>query len=101
MKISKTLAYAIPALVISMWSSTAFPQAAASTTGPSNNLDEVIVTGVRLSVKTALDAKKNADQLEDSVVAEDIGKLPDNNVIEALQHVTGVQISHNAAEATQ
>ena len=28
---------------------------------------------------------------------ENIGKLPDNNVIEALQHVTGVQISRNAA----
>jgi iron complex outermembrane recepter protein len=101
MKIRSALAYAIPALVISMWSSNAFPQAAASTANQSNNLDEVIVTGVRLSIKTALDAKKNADQLEDSIVAEDIGKLPDNNVIEALQHVTGIQISRNAAEATQ
>ena len=45
--------------------------------------------------------KKNADQVQDSIVAEDIGKLPDNNVIEALQHVTGVQISRNAAEANQ
>jgi outer membrane receptor for ferrienterochelin and colicin len=57
--------------------------------------------GDRASVKSALDAKKNADQIQDSIVAEDIGKLPDNNVIEALQHVSGVQISRNAAEATQ
>ncbi len=59
------------------------------------------MTGVRMSVKSALDEKKNADQVQDSIVAEDIGKLPDNNVIEALQHVTGIQISRNAAEANQ
>ena len=64
-------------------------------------LDTVIITGVRQSVKSALDTKKNSDQIQDSIVSEDIGKLPDNNVIEALQHVTGVQISRNAAEANQ
>jgi TonB-dependent receptor len=64
-------------------------------------LNEIVVTGIRLSVKSALDQKKNSDQLKDSIVAEDIGKLPDNNVIEALQHVTGVQISRNAAETNQ
>lgn len=65
------------------------------------NMETVVVTGVRQAVKSALDTKKNADQVQDSIVAEDIGKLPDNNVIEALQHVTGVQISRNAAEANQ
>jgi iron complex outermembrane receptor protein len=68
---------------------------------PDDALNEIVVTGVRASVKSALDDKKNSDQVRDSIVAEDIGKLPDNNVIEALQHVTGVQISRNAAEATQ
>ncbi len=67
----------------------------------SDDLNTIVVTGVRASVKSSLDIKKNADQLQDSIVAEDIGKLPDNNVIEALQHVTGVQVSRNAAEATQ
>lgn len=75
--------------------------AAGGGTKPDDSLTEVVVTGVRASVKSALDDKKNSDQLRDSIVAEDIGKLPDNNVIEALQHVTGVQISRNAAEATQ
>jgi TonB-dependent receptor len=101
MKIRNTFACIIPALVISMWSSAAFPQAADSSVDQSNKIAEVIVTAVRLSVKSALDEKKNADQVQDSIVAEDIGKLPDNNVIEALQHVTGLQISRNAAEATQ
>jgi TonB-dependent receptor len=64
-------------------------------------VETVIVTGVRASVQSAQDVKKNAPQMVDSIVAEDIGKLPDNNVIEALQHVTGVQVSRNAAEANQ
>jgi iron complex outermembrane recepter protein len=70
-------------------------------TDQSSSLETVIVTGVRASVQSALDQKKNSDQLLESIVAEDIGKLPDNNVIEALQHVTGIQISRNAAEANQ
>ena len=69
-------------------------------TDQSSGLDTVIVTGVRASVQSALDEKKNSDQLLESIVAEDIGKLPDNNVIEALQHVTGIQISRNAAETS-
>jgi TonB-dependent receptor len=70
---------------------------------PANDQDkgEVVVTGVRASLKSALAIKKNSNRISDSVVAEDIGKLPDNNVIEALQHVTGVQVSRNAAEANQ
>src|ERR1700733_10082677 len=77
-------------------------QTTASANPKSNDeLTEVIVTGVRASVVSALNDKKDADQLRDSIVAEDIGKLPDNNVIEALQHVTGVQISRDSAEPNQ
>ena len=81
--------------------SVAAQSAASATTKSNDELTEVVVTGVRASVVSALNDKKDSDQLRDSIVAEDIGKLPDNNVIEALQHVTGVQISRNAAEATQ
>jgi iron complex outermembrane recepter protein len=101
MKIRNTLLCALSALAFPMLSGPAFSQAAAPTTDQSDELQTIVVTGVRLSVKTALEEKKNADQIRDSIVAEDIGKLPDNNVIEALQHVTGVQISRNAAEADQ
>src|SRR5437868_494089 len=66
-----------------------------------SGIETVVVTGVRASVKSALDNKKKSDQIVDSIVAEDIGKLPDNNVIEALQHVTGIQISRNTAETIQ
>lgn len=54
--------------------------------------NHIVVTGVRGSVVAATNNKKNSKQMVDSVVAEDAGKLPDNNVPEALARVTGVQI---------
>jgi iron complex outermembrane receptor protein len=61
-------------------------------------VEEVVVTGVRASVSSAQQLRRNASQLVDSIVAEDIGKLPDNNVVEALQHVSGVSIIRNSVE---
>lgn len=58
----------------------------------------VIVKGIRGSIKTAADRKRKSKQIVDSVDAEDVGKLPDNNVVEALAHVTGVQITRARGE---
>lgn len=60
-------------------------------------LEEVVVTGVRASLEKAIDIKRNKFQIVDSIVAEDIGKFPDNNVVEALQRVTGVQVTDRGA----
>ena len=54
--------------------------------------DQILVVGIRGSVDSANEKKRNAKQIVDSVVSEDVGKLPDNNVPEALSRVTGVQI---------
>ena len=59
---------------------------------------QVVVTGMRASLSKAQDLKRNADQVVDSIVADDIGKLPDSNVAEALQRITGVQISRSRGE---
>ncbi len=61
---------------------------------------DIVVVGLRESQKRAVDRKRKAKQVVDSVVAEDAGKLPDNNVIEALARVTGVQISRSRGEGT-
>jgi TonB-dependent receptor len=53
----------------------------------------VVVRGVRASLTKSLANKRKASQVVESVVAEDIGKLPDNNIVEALQRVTGVQVT--------
>jgi hypothetical protein len=67
---------------------------AAAQTPPTDEVDTVVVTGVRQSLTQGLENKREAIQVIESVVAEDIGKLPDNNVIEALQRVTGVQVTN-------
>ncbi|WP_426170467.1 TonB-dependent receptor [Pseudoduganella sp. R-34] len=56
----------------------------------------VIVTGVKASMIKSLAIKRTSDQVLESVVAEDIGKLPDNNVVEALQRVTGIQVTNRS-----
>ena len=63
-------------------------------------LDTVQVTGTRSSVTKAQLVKQNAEQIVDSIVAEDIGKLPDNNVAEALQRISGIQIARSYGEGS-
>lgn len=55
-------------------------------------VEEVVVTGIRQSLQAAADIKRNESRIVDAIVAEDIGKLPDNNIAEALQRITGVSI---------
>jgi len=56
-------------------------------------VEEVYVTGLRSSIMSAQNIKRNADNILDSIVAEDIGKLPDRSVTEALQRLPGVSVS--------
>jgi TonB-dependent receptor len=82
------------AMAIAMLAGPALAQAQAQP----GAVEEIVVTGVRASVGSALALKKNATQMQDSIVSEDIGKLPDNNVVEALQHVSGISIIRNNVE---
>lgn len=83
-------------------------QPAADTAQPGSNaeaprsetLDTVVVTGIRKSLESARNQKRNAAQFVDAIVAEDIGKLPDRNVAESLARVSGVQVDRGIAEGT-
>ncbi|KQN05144.1 TonB-dependent receptor [Sphingobium sp. Leaf26] len=59
---------------------------------------DIVVTGIRASLQSAQNIKRNSDKIVDSIVAEDIGKLPDINVAEALQRVSGIQVSRDRGE---
>jgi iron complex outermembrane receptor protein len=80
----------------------ATPPAASTAAGtdqtPADTTQTIVVTGVRQSVLGAQKIKRDSSQVVDSIVSEDIGKLPDDNVAEALQRVTGVQITRSADE---
>jgi len=56
---------------------------------------EIVVTGIRESLERAAEIKQNAVQVVDSIVAQDIGKLPDPTTADALQRIPGIQVSTN------
>ncbi|HVO00183.1 MAG TPA: TonB-dependent receptor [Steroidobacteraceae bacterium] len=63
-------------------------------------LEEIVVTGVRASEQRSVELKRNADMIQDSISAEDIGKLPDTTIADSLQRITGVQINREGGEGT-
>ncbi|MBI1361209.1 MAG: TonB-dependent receptor [Alphaproteobacteria bacterium] len=62
--------------------------------------NRVVVTGIKGSLQSAAEQKRDASQVIDAITAEDIGKFPTENVAEAVQHVTGVQITRTRGEGT-
>src|SRR3984957_19055023 len=75
-------------------------QAAPAATAPQENLEEVIVTGYRASLESALSNKRNSTLPIESVAPEDIGKMPDQNVAESLQRLPGIQIDRAGGQGT-
>lgn len=61
--------------------------------------DTIVVTGLRRSLQSAQNLKRNSDQIVDAIVAEDIGKLPDRTVSEALARIPGVSVERAQGEA--
>jgi iron complex outermembrane recepter protein len=59
--------------------------------------DSVVVVGLRKSLKTAQQVKKDAENVVDVITAADVGSFPDKSVAEALQRVAGVTVSRFAA----
>jgi iron complex outermembrane recepter protein len=64
-------------------------------------MDEIIVTGIRRSLKDSMDLRREAFGVVDAITAEDIGKFPDQNLAEALQRIPGVSISRSNNEGSQ
>ncbi len=65
--------------------------AAAAPPGPA--LEEIVVTGLRASLEKSLQLKKNATVVLDSINAEELGRFPDADVADSLEHLPGITIS--------
>ena len=89
------------AAVLTMVSSTAHAQTNGGVDTTAGQMDEVVVTGVRRSLKNAMSVKRNASGVVDAISAEDIGKFPDTNLAESLQRITGVSIDRENGEGAQ
>lgn len=66
-----------------------------------SEIEVIQVRGIQSSLTKAMSLKQNANSIQDSIVAEDIGKFPDQNVAESLQRITGVSISRNNGEGSK
>ncbi len=66
--------------------------------GGAETLDEIVVTGIKRSIQLSIDIKRNSVSVVDSIASEDLGKLPDQNVAESLQRITGVSIDRNRGD---
>jgi iron complex outermembrane receptor protein len=61
-------------------------------------MEEIEVTGIRGSLKQALDTKRFSNSVVDAISSEDIGKFPDKNVAESLARIPGIAISRDFGE---
>jgi TonB-dependent receptor len=77
--------------------SSATTAAAAAAADKSSEVEELVVTGIRSSLRSSQAIKQNSDVVVDSITSEDIGALPDRSVTEALQRIPGVSINRFAA----
>jgi iron complex outermembrane receptor protein len=61
-------------------------------------IQEVVVTGLRQSLVNSMTIKRDSLGIVDAISPEDIGKLPDTNLAESLQRITGVSIDRSGGE---
>jgi len=60
-------------------------------------VSELVVTGMRESLEKAIEIKRASDNHVEAISADDIGKLPDKNVADALQRIPGVNTTSAAS----
>jgi len=62
-----------------------------------SDLDRVVVTGIRGSLQSSMNLKRDSVGVVDGIIAEDIGKFPDTNLAESLQRISGVSIDRTGS----
>ena len=95
MKTKLTPIAAAAAVVLAGAYAPAFAQTAAAPAAAASAADDVQrveVTGIRASLQSAINVKRNAETHIDVISAEDIGKMPDKNVADSLARIPGVTI---------
>jgi TonB-dependent receptor len=70
-------------------------------TTSTETLQTVVVSGLRNSLGSSMNLKRNSDGIVDGIVAADIGKFPDTNLAEALQRISGVSIDRSIGEGSK
>lgn len=74
-------------------------QPAATTGDDTADAEGIVVTGIRASLESVRNIRRNSDEIIDAVVAEDIAKLPDLNTAQIAARIPGVQVYRQGGEA--
>ncbi|HWA00196.1 MAG TPA: TonB-dependent receptor [Caulobacterales bacterium] len=64
-----------------------------------NTEDTIVVTGIRGSLRSSIEQKRNSTAIVEVVTAEDIGDFPDKNVADSLGRITGLNVVTGSAAA--
>lgn len=75
------------------------PQDAPATAEDATTLDNVVVTGIRAGIESAISTKKESTSIVEAISAEDIGKLPDISIAESLARLPGLSAQRVAGRA--
>ena len=62
-------------------------------------LEEVVVTGIRAGIQAAVQVKAELQSIAEVISAEDIGKLPDTSIADAISRMPGVTTQRAAGRA--
>ncbi len=98
---SLAVASACAALVMPGYAQDQVKAAPADAVSASTEVQTVVVTGLRASLGSSMNLKRNSDGIVDGIVAADIGKFPDTNLAEALQRISGVSIDRSIGEGSK
>lgn len=60
--------------------------------------ETIVVSGRRAADRAALESKRNTDTQVDEVRADDVGRLPDQNVAETLRRLPGLSVANDQGE---
>jgi TonB-dependent receptor len=75
--------------------------AAGSALAQDDQMEEIVVRGIRGSLTNSMNIKRDSTGVVDAISAEDIGKFPDTNLAESMQRITGVSIDRLNGEGNQ
>ncbi|QEY14900.1 MULTISPECIES: TonB-dependent receptor domain-containing protein [unclassified Cellvibrio] len=89
---------ALSAAICAVNSGVVYAQQEAVSAQQDQDVEEVVVTGIRGSIKRSVDDKREARKIVDTINAEDIGKSTDQNIAEALNRVSGVSMNTSDGE---
>lgn len=95
------LARTVTLILAAAASPAAFAQDPPTAPADTEGLEQVVVTGYRMSLSQALDNKRDSAVAVDMILAEDIADFPDLNLAESLQRIPGVSIARDAGEGRQ